>query len=100
MFDSIKLHTSETLDIEDLLHKLVDFGYHGCKRVMEEGDFARLGDTATIYPITFEYPVRIEFNGDLIERIRSVDPITYDVIEEHKCGCLKSISIQLWLLSS
>ena len=92
MFDSIKIYQNENLDVEKLLSNLVNYGYHGCKRVSEEGDFARLGDAVTIYPVTFEYPLRIELLHDRVERIRSVDPITYEPIGEHNVAIILPIS--------
>ncbi len=92
MFDSIKIHPGEELDIEKLLHNLVDYGYRACKRVGEEGDFARLGDTVTIYPVTFEYPLRIEFLDTKVERIRSVDPVTYESLQDHTVAIILPIA--------
>ncbi len=83
MFDSIKIYLNEEIDVEKLSERLVEYGYHACKRVAEEGDFARLGDTITIYPLTFEYPLRVELTDTRVERIRSVDPITYESVEDH-----------------
>ncbi|MBN2453378.1 MAG: transcription-repair coupling factor [Candidatus Omnitrophica bacterium] len=83
MFDSIKIYLNEEIDVEKLSARLVEYGYHASKRVAEEGDFSRLGDTITIYPLTFEYPLRIELFGDRVGKIRSVDPITYENIEDH-----------------
>ena len=91
MFDAIKIHLSEEIDIEKLLLRLVEFGYRSCKRVSEEGDFAALGDTVTIYPLTFAYPLRIELDGAKVERIRSLDPITYDPIEDHNAAIILPI---------
>lgn len=83
MFESIKIYVNEELDVERLAAQLVDYGYTGARRVAEEGDFSRLGDTITIYPHTFEYPVRIELLQSKVERIRSIDPITYENIQDH-----------------
>jgi len=83
MFDSIKIYLNEELDVEKLSASLVEYGYRYSKRVSEEGDFSRLGDTITIHPITFEYPVRIELSENRVERIRSLDPLTYEAIEDH-----------------
>ena len=90
MFESIKIYLKEELDVERLSGDLVTYGYRACKRVSEEGDFARLGDTITIYPLTFEYPLRIELSGSKVEKIRSLDPITYDVVEEHNAAIILS----------
>jgi transcription-repair coupling factor (superfamily II helicase) len=83
MFESIKLYVNEEVDLEKLAARLVEYGYRGCKRAAEEGDFSRLGDTLTVYPVTFEYPLRIELSGTSVERVRSVDPITYESIQDH-----------------
>ncbi len=88
MFDSIKICQNEEIDVEKLSSQLVDYGYHVTKRVAEEGDFSRIGDTITIYPLTFEYPLRIELLDNKVERIRSVDPITYDNIESHSVAII------------
>jgi len=84
MFETIKIYLDEEIDIEKLLSDLVEYGYRACKRISEEGDFARIGDTLAVYPLTFEYPLRIEFSGNRVEKIRSLDPVTYDPVEEHK----------------
>lgn len=83
MFDSIKIHVNEELDVEKLALELVEYGYTASKRVAEEGDFSRLGDTITIYPLTFEYPLRLELLHNKVERIQSVDPITYEFVQDH-----------------
>ena len=92
MFDSIKIYLKEDLDIEKLSSDLVHYGYRACKRVSEEGDFARLGDTITIYPVTFEYPLRIELLHTRVEKIRSVDPITYEAVQEHTVAIILPIA--------
>lgn len=93
MFDSIKIYKDEEIDIEKLSLDLAGYGYRACKRVSEEGDFARLGDTITIYPVTFEYPLRIELlDNNRVEHIRSVDPITYESIQEHAVAIILPIA--------
>ena len=91
MFDAIKIHLGEEIDAEKILANLVEFGYRFCKRVSEEGDFARIGDTITVYPLTFAYPLRLELDGAKVERIRSLDPITYDPIEDHNTAIILPI---------
>ena len=92
MFDSLKIYPNEDLDVEKLAIDLVNYGYRACKRVSEEGDFARLGDTITIYPVTFEYPLRIELLHNRVEKIRSVDPITYDSVQDHAVAIILPIT--------
>jgi transcription-repair coupling factor (superfamily II helicase) len=91
MFDAIKIHLNEEIDTEKLLASLVEFGYRSNKRVSEEGDFAVLGDTVTVYPLTFAYPLRIELDCNKVERIRSLDPVTYDPVEDHNAAIILPI---------
>lgn len=88
MFETIKIYLNEEINIEKLLAGLVEYGYRASRRVSEEGDFARLGDTITIYPLTFAYPLRLELENTKVARIRSLDPVTYDPVEEHKAAII------------
>ena len=90
-FDSIKIYLNEEIDTEHVAASLVEYGYHSVKRVAEEGDFSRLGDTLTVFPLTFQYPLRIELLHNKVEKIRSVDPATYEVIEEHNVAIVLPI---------
>jgi transcription-repair coupling factor (superfamily II helicase) len=91
MFETIKIYLTEEIDLEKLSMSLVEYGYHACKRVSEEGDFARVGDSMTVYPLTFAYPLRIELDGVRVKKIRSLDPITYDAIEDHQAAIILPI---------
>ena len=91
MFDTIRIYLKEEIDTERLLADLVEYGYRSCKRVSEEGDFAKLGDTITVYPLTFAYPLRLELEGNIVTRIRSLNPVTYDPVEEHQAAIILPI---------
>lgn len=91
MFDSIKIYLNENIDVEKLSGDLVEYGYRFSKRVQEEGDFSRLGDAIMIYPVTFEFPLRIELSQNKIERIRSVDLLTYEAIQDHNAAIILPI---------
>ena len=91
MYESIKIYLNEELDVESLSMGLVEYGYQACKKISEEGDYSRLGDTITIYPVTFEYPLRIELLQNKVEKIRSVDPITYEPVGDHSVAIILPI---------
>jgi transcription-repair coupling factor (superfamily II helicase) len=88
MFEAIKICLHEEIDLERVIAQLVAFGYRACKRVAEVGDFARLGDTLTIYPVTFQYPIRIALSLNRVENISSLDPATYDVLDSHSAAII------------
>ena len=91
MFESIKIYLNEEIDSEKLSMGLVEYGYKLVKAVAEEGDFSRLGDVITIYPVTFEYPLRIELAQEKVEKIRSIDPLTHEAIESHAVAIILPI---------
>lgn len=70
------------LERDDLLHKLVRLQYKRNDYEQERGTFRVRGDTVEVVPIYGEEVVRIEFFGDVIDRIRIVDHITGKTIEE------------------
>ena len=73
---------SETLILEDeyprspLQQRLHDLGYRAVPLVEDRGTFSLRGDILDIFPPTLAQPVRIDFYGDYIERMRPFDPAT------------------------
>lgn len=39
-------------------------------------EFAQRGDTITLWPIGYEYPIRVEFWGEKMEQILAINPLT------------------------
>lgn len=68
---------------ETLLPHLVELGYHAVPLVEDPGTFSVRGDLIDLFPPTLKEPVRIEFFGDQIERIRPFDPVTQRSREQH-----------------
>ncbi|MDY0261661.1 transcription-repair coupling factor [Syntrophotalea acetylenica] len=61
---------------ETLLSRLADLGYHPVPLVEDPGTFSVRGDLLDLFPPASREPVRIEFFGDQIERMRPFDPIS------------------------
>jgi|GEM_PF-6632725 len=59
-----------------LLTSLVNLGYQSAPLVEDRGTFSSRGDILDIFPPGWETPVRLEFFGDFIERMRPFDPAT------------------------
>lgn len=64
------------IELEELCERLVDFGYEYHEIVAAKGQFARRGGIVDVFPYGSYYPVRLDFFGDEIEEIRSIDPMT------------------------
>jgi len=84
MFKSFKFFEGQSLDIESFLRALVSLGYRRQDKVQEEGDFSRLGGVVSVFAVTFEYPVRIEWDNDSICSIESFSTATGKSFWKHK----------------
>ncbi|MCM8786532.1 MAG: DEAD/DEAH box helicase [Candidatus Omnitrophica bacterium] len=73
MFETIKLYIHKEFPIEALEKKLIELGYKKVEQIFSEGDFSRRGDTLEILAINFNFPLRIEWEFDIISKIYSFD---------------------------
>ncbi|MFC1967137.1 excinuclease ABC subunit UvrB [Chloroflexota bacterium] len=76
------LKRGDTLDRQQLLRQLVDMQYERNDMDFSRGRFRVRGDTLEIQPAYDELALRIEFFGDDIERIVSIDPLTGELLAE------------------
>jgi transcription-repair coupling factor (superfamily II helicase) len=72
----IHIKSGDTLNVEDLLLKLADYGFERTDFVYEPGQFAIRGGILDIYSFGNEKPYRIELYGNDVDSIRIVDPET------------------------
>ena len=68
----------EEYDFVSLPQTLVKMGYVRSFEVETRGAFALRGDILDIYPVNAENPVRIDFFGDTVEKIKPYDFTTGD----------------------
>ena len=73
---TIVLKEGEEQDFLALPARLVQMGYTRSFEVESKGVFTVRGDILDIYPINAENPVRIDFFGDTVEKIKPYDFIT------------------------
>ena len=84
MFKSLKLYSGLNVDLERLFRDLVDFGYKRQDAVLVEGDFSRRGGLIDIFPNSFELPIRIELDNDLIASIETFNPSSGESLWGHR----------------
>lgn len=82
--DLLKLHKGMEIKRQELDDWLRSKGYRKVNLVMEKGEFSQRGWLFDIYPVTEEYPIRVEFFGDEIDLIRKFDIETQRSIKEIK----------------
>ncbi|MBQ9007235.1 MAG: transcription-repair coupling factor [Atopobiaceae bacterium] len=81
-YASCTFAVGDELDFEDVPRLLVGMGYADTGEVDAAGTFRVHGDTVDIWPAQASSPVRVEFFGDEIDRVRRMVPSTGQTIGE------------------
>lgn len=68
---------------EDLLKKLVELQYERVNIDFDRGTFRVRGDVVEVYPSYQDQAYRIEFWGDEIDSIATIDPLLGEVVFKH-----------------
>ena len=68
------LRKGDSLDLEELAINLSQLGYERVSTIDQEGTWSRRGDIVDIFPVSSELPVRLEFFGDELDKLREFDP--------------------------
>ncbi len=86
--ESVNLSVGGEYDYASLPARLAGMGYTREYEVEAKGSFAVRGDILDIFPINCENPVRIDFFGDSVEKIRP-----YDVVSGERLAEVSSLKI-------
>ncbi|MBI5863327.1 MAG: DEAD/DEAH box helicase family protein, partial [Planctomycetes bacterium] len=78
----ISLRVGQELERDDLLKNLVKLQYERNSTELTRGAFRARGDVVELYPAQEEFAIRIEFFGDVIERLAYVHPLTGAVLQQ------------------
>ncbi len=89
---NVEDYTSMTVEVKQgekrkrdkLLRLLTDIQYSRNDIAFTRGTFRVRGDTVEVFPVGEEVAYRIEFFGDEVERIRQVEPLTGEVLNERQ----------------
>jgi excinuclease ABC subunit B len=79
---ALRLETGDALDRDELLKRLVDLNYDRNDVDFTHGTFRVRGDTVEVYPMYGRYAVRVEFWGDEIDRLTTLDPLEGELKDE------------------
>lgn len=81
---AITLKTGEDFDYSSLSARLIQMGYTREYAADTRGSFAIRGDILDVFPVGAENPVRVDFFGDTVEKIRPYDSVSGERLEEVK----------------
>ncbi len=79
---SVEIKKGGSYRLPSLLRKLADIQYRRNDQNFVRGTFRVRGDILEIFPSYSETALRIEFFGDEVERIRELDSLTGELIQE------------------
>jgi excinuclease ABC subunit B len=85
---SIAVQVGDRIDRDDLIRAFVNIQYQRNDIDFSRGNFRVKGDTVEIIPVYEETAIRIEFFGDEIEAIYSIDPLTGNTIAQLKTAAI------------
>jgi len=71
--NKITIAEGEVLDLSEVQTKLSEMGYENVAQVEREGEFSVRGGILDVFPLTEESPCRVDFWGDEVDTIRSID---------------------------
>ena len=72
----LTLRKGTSIDLEELAASLARLGYERVSTIEQEGSWSRRGDIVDLFPVSAELPVRLEFFGEDLEKLREFDPAT------------------------
>ena len=80
----LKLRVGGQYRRDAVLRHLVDLQYQRNDQALSRARFRVRGDTLELQPASEETLVRVEFFGDVVERITELDPLTGELLAERK----------------
>jgi len=79
---SFEFQKDAIISRNDIIEHLVDMQYERNDIALQQGRFRVKGDVIDIVPGYYDNIIRIELFGDQIDRIRELDKVTGDVVDE------------------
>ncbi len=79
--NKLDLQKGVKIEIQELANKLTLLGYIRENVTSTEGFWSRRGEIIDIYPVNNEFPIRLEFFDNVIDKIREYDPHTQKTLE-------------------
>ncbi len=74
--------SNQECDRDELRQRLINAGYESVALVRTVGEFSVRGGIFDVFPSGFTNPVRLDFFGDLVESIRTFDPVSQRSLDQ------------------
>jgi len=80
--ETLRLRLSDSCDPDNLARRLLEQAYVFKAEVQEKGDASRRGGILDVWPLNSDWPLRLEFFGDVLDSIRTFDPYQQTSIDK------------------
>lgn len=95
----LSLHKGMEFNLETLARQLATQGYERVSLVETEGQWSRRGDIIDIFPVAAELPVRLEWFGDELDKLREFDPVSQRSLDSISQLTLTPTSLQPMIMA-
>jgi len=83
---TFQVKVGEVYDRDRMLRRLVDMQFKRNHTNLTRGTFRVRGDVLEVFPVDEERITRVEMDGDEVERVLSIDPVTGEITEERQAA--------------
>lgn len=90
------LRKGDTVDLDVLADTLSRLGYERVPTIEQEGSWSRRGDIVDVFPVSAELPVRLEFFGEELEKLKEFDPATQRSLDATEAVRLTPVATGRW----
>lgn len=90
--EHVDLRVGEDMDQDSLITTLVHWGYRRVSMVTSVGDVSIRGDIVDIFCPGYDYPVRLDFFGDTLERLGLFEPLSQRSRSDLQCVTILPVS--------
>jgi len=100
---AMQLKTGQVYNPEEILAKCIASGYERQTKVFQNGEVAMRGGFLDVFALGGNYPFRLEFNGNQLEKIWEFDPVSLisrGSQDEINIPALKSAKLNEYLLDA
>jgi len=78
---AIELEKGQDIDMSQLFEDLINGGYEVSEDInLKKGTYIKTGEVLTIFPVYYDYPVKIDVGFDKIESMQFIDPLTKEEV--------------------
>ncbi|MFO7850504.1 MAG: excinuclease ABC subunit UvrB [Spirochaetia bacterium] len=78
----VRVDLGQEIDTSALAREFIGLQYERNDAILERGSIRVRGDVFEVFPAYLQEAYRIEFDWDVVERIRRIDPLTGNTLEE------------------